>query len=52
MTKNIYYTYAWLREDGSPYYIGKGKGKRAWKSRKGRKVPPNNRVLILKKRIE
>ena len=49
---NEYYTYAYLREDGSPYYIGKGKGNRAYK--KGSRVfspPPKNRIILLKQNI-
>jgi hypothetical protein len=48
-----YYTYAYLRENGTPYYIGKGSGKRAW-SPKNRSVgiPADpSRILILKNNL-
>ncbi len=50
---NIYYTYAYLREDGTPYYIGKGKGVRAYrKNRVGVKPPKDkNKILLLKKNL-
>lgn len=42
----IYYVYAWIRKDGTPYYIGKGKNKRAW-----RKGSPKERVTILERNL-
>jgi hypothetical protein len=52
ITLNCYYTYAYLRENGTPYYIGKGKGNRAYSSN-GRKVkiPPKDRILFLKRNL-
>ena len=43
-----YYTYAYLREDGTPYYIGKGHGYRINDSRHSVSLPPKERRLILK----
>jgi hypothetical protein len=49
-----YYTYAFLREDRTPYYIGKGKGNRAYRRRyKGEVKPPKDksRILFLKQNL-
>jgi hypothetical protein len=48
--KNIYYTYAYLREDRTPYYIGKGKENRAYKKHNV-ETPPKNRILFLKQNL-
>ena len=42
-----YYVYAYLREDGSPYYIGKGQNKRAWSHQKNEIPAPKNKTKIV-----
>jgi len=55
---NNYYTYAYLREDGTPYYIGKGKGNRIdnphYRSNKTKvrvPLPPKQRRVKLKQNL-
>jgi hypothetical protein len=49
-----FYAYLWLREDGTPYYVGKGCGRRAYKLY-GRTVHPptdHSRILIFHRSSE
>jgi hypothetical protein len=49
-----YYTYAYLREDGTPYYIGKGKGNRIFDktNRTSCSVPKDkNKIIFLKRNL-
>jgi len=43
-----YYTYAYLQNDGFPYYIGKGKGCRLYDHRGKNCNPPKDRSRIIK----
>jgi hypothetical protein len=47
-----FYTYAYLREDRSPYYVGKGEGDRAYKKYRNVKPPKDkSRIIFLKQNL-
>jgi len=50
-----YYVYAYLRKDGTPYYIGKGKDDRAWEqhriNNKGVHTPEKSYIIILESNL-
>ena len=50
---NRFYTYAYLREDRTPYYIGKGQKDRAYYKYKGEIKPPKDksRIIFLKQNL-
>jgi hypothetical protein len=52
-TPREYYTYAYLREDKTPYYVGKGKGDRVYRRNKCEIKPPKDksRIIFLKQNL-
>jgi hypothetical protein len=47
-----YYIYAYLREDGTPYYVGKGRGNRLYDSSRRIKIPEDRkRVVYLRQNL-
>lgn len=44
---NIYYVYAYLREDYTPYYIGKGKDDRLYSKRHSVNLPKDKSKIII-----
>lgn len=48
-----FYVYAYLRQDGTPYYIGKGQKTRAWTKNKEEIFPPKNiqNIIILESNL-
>lgn len=49
---NRFYTYAYLREDRTPYYVGKGAGNRVYDKRRKTKPPKDkSRIIFLKQNL-
>ena len=50
---NRFYTYAYLRKDRTPYYIGKGTGRRVYTRNRGELKPPKDksRIILLKQNL-
>jgi DNA-binding cell septation regulator SpoVG len=49
---SIYYVYQYLRSDGTPYYIGKGMGRRAFSANHSINVPKDRtRIIMIKENM-